>query len=132
MRKLWPKHPFQRRTLVVNKKVQWTLVAFGVIMMLCSSIFTAVFVFLQNSELNTDIGVTVILVVFLGLIQFTLLILWSLVLSNQICGPVYRVHQEIKAVLNGSELKPINLRKNDFFQPLIDDFNEAMKKWNRS
>ena len=46
-------------------------------------------------------------------------------LSHRFVGPVLRVRQELQRIAKGESVRPIVLRKNDFWQELATDFNKA-------
>jgi hypothetical protein len=62
-------------------------------------------------------------VVFVGL----LFIYDMLRFSHRFAGPVYRLRNCLKAIVDGEELALMNLRKDDFLQDLKDEFNEMLK-----
>ena len=52
-------------------------------------------------------------------------------LSHRWVGPVLRIRRELQRVANGEPLKPVSLRKDDFWHELAADFNAALAKMQR-
>jgi hypothetical protein len=53
-----------------------------------------------------------------------------LTLSNRFAGPMYRLHTAIKSLAAGEEVRPLQLRKDDFWQDVIADFNTLAEQVN--
>jgi len=54
-------------------------------------------------------------------------VVWSLLVSHRIAGPIYRFTETLKAAKPNEKLKPIQFRPNDFFQEIPQTFNEFLK-----
>ena len=59
---------------------------------------------------------------------FLVLIIWGLVLSHRLAGPMERLEKEIKHISEGNHSKRIRVRKNDDVRPLADAINSLLDK----
>ncbi len=67
--------------------------------------------------------------VFVALISLLpVFILDTVKLSNRFAGPVVRLRDKLSDVADGKPIKPLNLRKGDFWQELADNFNRAAER----
>ncbi len=70
----------------------------------------------------------IVLVVFLLLLPY--FIYDSFKMTNRFAGPMYRLHQTIKALAAGEPQSPLNFRKNDYWQEVAQDFNALVERLN--
>jgi signal transduction histidine kinase len=63
-----------------------------------------------------------------SIVIFGLTGLFGLFLTNRVAGPMMRLQNDLRRLVNGEEVKPINLRKNDYFQQFADDLNKLSDK----
>ena len=47
--------------------------------------------------------------------------------SHRFAGPVYRIRQGIKGLAAGEDVRPIRLRKGDFWKDVAEDFNTMLE-----
>lgn len=67
--------------------------------------------------------------VFLFLAAVLPIFIWETVkFSNRFVGPIYRLHNTIRSINAGEEVRPIRFRENDFWHDLADDFNTMMRR----
>lgn len=60
---------------------------------------------------------------------FLLLILWGLLLSHRFVGPLERIEDELKRMLeHGSYKSRLHLRKNDEVRPIADEINKLLDR----
>lgn len=59
---------------------------------------------------------------------FIILILWGIVLSHRLAGPMERLEKDIKKISEGDYAKRIHVRKNDDIKPLADALNILLDK----
>lgn len=59
---------------------------------------------------------------------FIMLILWGIVLSHRLAGPMERLERDIKKISEGDYAKRIHVRKNDDIKPLADALNILLDK----
>jgi nitrogen fixation/metabolism regulation signal transduction histidine kinase len=61
-----------------------------------------------------------------------LLLTWlGIRVSQRICGPVYRMKQDLAAIRRDDARRPIHLRKGDAFQELADELNRTIEHLRR-
>lgn len=60
---------------------------------------------------------------FLGVNVVFFIIGWSLWLSHRVAGPVHRIRNEIKKIVDGQPLQRIGIRDQDYFHELKDSVN---------
>ncbi|MFH1266132.1 MAG: hypothetical protein ABIK89_10420 [Planctomycetota bacterium] len=67
-----------------------------------------------------------VLVVLLAMIP---LFVWDTVkLSNRFTGPMYRFHKTVQSLAAGEEVRPVRLRKGDFWKDVAEDFNAMLER----
>lgn len=49
-------------------------------------------------------------------------------LSHRYCGPIHRITRTLEAIGRGERPEPIRLRRNDEFQELAANLNDALRK----
>lgn len=64
-------------------------------------------------------------------LSFVVSCLSSLLISQRLTGPIYRLRQYFKAVANGEKVEPIHFRKGDFFSDLPNLVNQAFERTKR-
>lgn len=124
-----PKKRHQRKTLLVNRSLQFQLMGYMMLIAAMSSIVS-----ISTRELldlytaNHGMEGSVYLIIALS---FALIVFWTFIVllySNRVFGPIYRLHCEIKNWRDGEKVNVIKLRKGDHLTELIDDFNELAAK----
>ena len=48
--------------------------------------------------------------------------------ANRYCGPTQRIVQTLRAIHSGKRAQPIQVRKNDEFEELVQHLNQAFVK----
>jgi hypothetical protein len=137
-------HP--RRQLIVNKEVQYDVLMYVGIYVMCiflAQVFAG-FLFLSKLEERTQSGEFASLSVPEFITRYkTVLLVYELIpvlvggiagvfifsrLTSRIVGPLYNVRRVLqKATSEHTEAPEIKLREQDYFQDLIDDINTALK-----
>ena len=60
---------------------------------------------------------------------FIILILWGIILSHRLAGPLERLEKEIAKISEeGDHVKRIKVRKNDDIRPITDSINALLEK----
>ena len=77
---------------------------------------------LEMNEVNMRF---VLLVTLIVAIFFT--IFFGILVTHRAAGAMYRVSEDFKVMAKNGELKPITLRKNDFFPEVAENFNAVVK-----
>jgi signal transduction histidine kinase len=75
----------------------------------------------QQYELN-------ILFAVISIISLFILFLGGIYLSHRIVGPIWRMKQDLRTMIETKKLKSINIRENDYFSEMIQDFNQLIEK----
>jgi methyl-accepting chemotaxis protein len=63
-----------------------------------------------------------------NLITMLVISILGIFYSHRIAGPVYRIQQDIKRVLNGEKGVTITLRRTDKLQELAEEINQLIRK----
>lgn len=61
------------------------------------------------------------------LILLVILIYFLIILSNRTFGPLYRIEQDLKKLLQGDRNKRVKLRQKDNFTELADNINRVIE-----
>jgi len=48
--------------------------------------------------------------------------------SNRYCGPTYRITKTLEAIERGERIQRLHVRKNDEFEPLVEQLNRTFVK----
>jgi nitrogen fixation/metabolism regulation signal transduction histidine kinase len=62
-----------------------------------------------------------------SLISATTLVIFGILLSHKIAGPIYRINEDLKAMTKDGKLKTLHFRKGDFFVETTETFNNFIK-----
>ncbi len=106
------------------------LIIAGIVYVLSLSSTTAVF---ENSRLvlKSTADFMLPLLILSSLIAIiamgTLTIIFTLIISHRIAGPLYRLEKDINEVKNGNLNIEIRVRKDDEFQDLAKSLNQMIK-----
>jgi hypothetical protein len=127
----------RRKRLTTDSAVQWALVRrilwhWTYFLVLSVTLLPAWVAIASWDIINTSLSfgdaivsafvrVLPLAVFFLALVP--LIIYDVLRLSNRFVGPVCRLHTAIKRLAAGEEVRPLRLRRDDFWQSVIADFN---------
>ncbi len=121
-----------RRTLI-NKRIQLSLVAYTVVVIVISTVFSH-FNFWVSQQYIATVGEKLALpfwiVVFSAEgLTYVALILFLLVLTNRFVGPIYRTQRYLRENENNlNSLNPLTFRKNDNFSELAEELNKFVAK----
>lgn len=123
---------YRRQVLIINRKVQMQLIAYAASFSIVSSCYSAVSIslFKRVSENGEHLPFSYYaLLAAAGFIIFAAMAIFGFILTNRICGPVYRVHKQVREMLEGKNPEFIRLRTGDEFVDLISDVNELQKRF---
>ena len=57
------------------------------------------------------------------------LLIWALLISNQIAGPLYRLEKTLEQILNSGDFgRRLQIRKGDSLKGLSDQINQLLDK----
>lgn len=77
-------------------------------------------------DLNSISGMLLGLAGIVVAINLILILVWALVYSNRVAGPVYNMKKTLDAYLAGNTSVQIKLRQKDYFFELAEKINRAM------
>ncbi len=124
---------FKRRNYVVNRRLQFGLIAVFLTTVLLSSVISVIcLTFFLNTarELGPELFLDTFLVPILinDLIIMTAVVIVGVFFSNRIAGPLLHIHMVLDKVIQGDLGKRIVLRPNDYVQGIADDINTLLDK----
>jgi sensor histidine kinase YesM len=123
----------KRFKLLINKKFQLTMltytIAVAIVAILCAG-------FLQSLIMPTDCmppnleDLGPLLWVALGIIAvlLTVMTLITIILTNRIAGPIYRLQVHMKSLIRGEPVEDLTIRDSDYFVEVVQGYNELIKK----
>lgn len=124
----------RRKKTFVNKQIQGQLIirlAGQWLLFLLTMFAFGFFVELVNGD-SGDIGKQFMYRIgpslLAAVILFPIFLLDICKQSHRVVGPILRLHRGIRELADGSEVEVIRIRKNDFWKPVMDDFNRAVEK----
>ena len=141
----------KKRSLLINPKFQWTVIAyaaFTALLVLISVYGLFSFGFSEFSRIGGEAGLPAGHVYFqfiklqeatflrviaaIAILVGLILTIGGLILSHKIAGPIYRMQKELSAMADKEpvEMTALQFRKGDFFPELAIAFNLLVKKWN--
>lgn len=142
-----------RRNYLINPQFQLTILGFfiGLAVVTILVFYWAVrLVFGNFTEQASELGLPAdhVLVLFIqdnmramnmiflttSVLLFIFLVLGGLILSHQIAGPVYRLRKHIQMVNSGQNFGDLTFRKKDFFQEVLQDYNQLLaniRQWKK-
>ena len=62
-----------------------------------------------------------------SLLSSAILIIFGILLSHKIAGPVYRITEDLKSMIKDKKIKEVHFRKGDFFIELTETFNNFLE-----
>jgi hypothetical protein len=133
----------RRRTVLIDRPVQVGLVARLTLQWFTLFVAAVVVLPLVRAILLGDIatpiaerasraGVDAIILGSVFLVLLPYFIYDTFRATNRFAGPMYRLHQSIRATGRGEPFRPINLRKGDYWHDVANDFNEMVERLERS
>jgi signal transduction histidine kinase len=124
--------PFYRRKLIVRSRFQYGVVAMVAIAFLLGSAITQLFYALHLPSIDstevfsardaTWIAVGVAISTLIPCLYFTL------VLSNRLAGPIFRLIRHMDEVARGGSPNPISFRSRDFNPDLAETYNRLLAR----
>jgi len=144
------KQKYERKILLVNPSFQFSFMSQTLLMTLVVLFVVYMFkVFMmwdlrrvalesgiaENSEfmrvldyrsITSDIGFAVLAVI------LTIVMLgWTLWVSHRVAGPIHRIRNEIKKIIDGQPLQRIGIRDHDYFHELKESVNLLIEYFRR-
>lgn len=136
----------QRKNFIINPKLQYSFLAFSLVMSLVSiSIFylATLYLFWRFEQAGYSVGIpeghifyrfidnqrsvmNTILLIAAPII--TLVTCYTgIKFSHRVAGPIYRLTKHLEDLNGTNELKEVRFRKKDFFGELQNEFNKFIK-----
>jgi methyl-accepting chemotaxis protein len=133
---------FNRRTYVVRKKLQFTLmlVSFGYVILFFAAMGAYLFIPLMMDLDNAEIGSSNALAASLRILylherfwpalifSFLVIASHSIFISHKIAGPLHRYDNVIKTIKEGNLPAPIRIRKRDYLSDEMESINEMLER----
>lgn len=130
----------QRKTLIVNSQMQYSLIAYslGLLFMLVFTQIVASLLFLEVVSTYAFPPAPVdqfkLMLVFclIPLVSSSILgIYYFRRFSNRIAGPIFKINKSLQQALDGGhqEVDIVLLRSDDFFQDVAENVNKVFKKY---
>ena len=122
----------QRRQIMVDQPVQGVLTARVAIywsMGMGATLFSGwIWQFWYPSDSESSLFPTGILPAVIGsLVVLPLAIVDMIRVSNRFVGPVHSLRNQLKCLSLGDSVRPLELRKGDYWNDLVRQFNEVVK-----
>ncbi len=135
--------PFHRKKFITSDPAQLKILSLLLISIFVPVLFVGSFlyflIFKILSEQPTIPGYVPIamnsvisktnLVIMTGFIPILLLMLiWGVIVSNRLTGPLRRLQRELDEMANGSNKSQLSVRKYDYIGPLVHSINKLLSK----
>ncbi len=113
--------------LLVNPRVQLRFVAYGLFAGILCTVYTINVC--AVAQRDTDLSQrTTLIFTGIGILLLTMITLLGLVISNQVSGPLFRLHRNLKLIAEGKIPEQIRIRKGDAYEDLFTDYNRVVEK----
>ena len=66
-----------------------------------------------------------------SLLSSLILIIFGILLSHKIAGPVYRMTEDLKTMIKDKKIKEVHFRRGDFFIELTETFNKFLHSYKK-
>jgi len=107
-----------RRKYIVDAKFQWTIVLFGVVISMLTSLMHIMIARLGVVKtLPPNVTIIVFVLFYLGIVVLGILF------SNRLAGPLFRLRRHLHEAVAGKRLQKIFFRDKDFFSDLNQAYN---------
>ena len=137
----------RRKVYLINPRFQWRFIGFmAVVSLLAIAIlFVSNVLFFRNMTqealgaglapdnpyfdfLKEQKSALSMLYFGVSAVAFVVMMGLGVLYSHRIAGPLYRLNQHMKAIADGAEPSPVNFRKRDQFQELVESFNAMIAR----
>lgn len=144
------KQKHERKILLVNPRFQFSFMSHTLLMTIL--VLLTVYVFkiymlwdLKDAAINAGIPtshefISMIehrsIMVDVGFIILSVLLIvfmlgWTLWVSHRVAGPIHRIRNEIKKIIDGQPLQRIGIRDHDYFHELKESVNLLIEYFRR-
>lgn len=125
------KSHLHRRQLLVNREVQFGIVVYSIFLACCVSLMNFVVQGAASGRLEEMLHlsepVSRPMLFAINSISLVLIFIYGFRLTNRIAGPIYRMREHMKAVADGKNPPPLTFRTGDYFDDMIEPYNELLK-----
>tara|TARA_R110002049_G_C8883689_1_gene540156 strand:+ start:111 stop:548 length:438 start_codon:yes stop_codon:yes gene_type:complete len=144
------KEKYSRKILLVNPKFQFSFMKHSILMTvaaLATFYLFKVYMFWELKDIALSTGISpdhdfislidnrnyvidmsfVVLAIVVGFLMTG----WALWVSHKVAGPIHRIRNEIKKIIDGQPLQRINVRDHDYFHDLKDSVNLLIEYFRR-
>ncbi|MGZ3769872.1 MAG: hypothetical protein ACXWRG_09445 [Bdellovibrio sp.] len=129
-KELNPAKKFQRKTLLINKRVQLGIILYASFFAILGGLEPLILgnvVRLASSIWPDNAFVVSLILAVLPVLFFLLAIIMGFYFSNRIAGPIYNIEKHMRGIIAGNKPSPVHLRQNDYFQELGESYMELLK-----
>lgn len=130
--------PFFKRQLVVNRKVQYSLLAWVIFIAVFFSFYSIASMMtwqllVGDATKFSDIpagrlALAILLIWSGGIMVLAISVFAANCVSNRLVGPLWRLEKHMKGILNGNPPTPIQCREKDQFEELVATYNKLIEK----
>lgn len=119
-----------RRQLVVDKKMQFAVLAYTTFVSVVTVFFVGAFVLvlMSSGPVAFDNFQSIALLASMWLFSTVLLTFLGVYVTNKIAGPVYRLRKSMQAIASGGAIENVGFRKGDYFFELADEYNSVLER----
>lgn len=122
---------FYKRRWIVNYQVQYILIGYSIFLIFAvvgSQYLLQLLSFHGGRDEIESLNSIRIIVYLAVAVLFLIILFYGFNLTNRIVGPIYRLKEHMEKLNKGEDVKPFNVRKNDYFREIVEPYNELVKK----
>lgn len=122
---------FYKRRWIVNYQVQFILIGYSLFLIFAvvGSQYLFQLLAFQKETGDADTLQNVRIITYVAVVAMFLIVLfYGFNLTNRIVGPIYRLKAHMDGINEGKEVRPFNVRRNDYFREIVEPYNEILKK----
>ncbi len=120
---------FYQRRYLINSKLQVGVMLYSATVAAVVSIVNQIFRFMLSEESGPIMGIDPMILLWAlscGIIMVT--VLFGFYFTNRIAGPIFRIQRHMEKFVETGEIAPFSVRKDDYFQELMIDYNKFLEK----
>ncbi len=129
---------FQKTKYIVYPKLQYyTFAFFSIVFLLIYTLYAyytydalKTIAFNRPSDIDNFLEAHIYISILIGACGIFVLFISTLLITNRIAGPIYRINAEIAKAPSFDKLQKIKLRKNDFYDFFADNINKKISNNN--
>lgn len=127
------------RNYLISKNLQLRITLKFVVPALFLSVLSGLVVFLivwpllsefvPDNQIKQFQTITVIGLFLCSIGIICLITALGIVITHRIAGPIYRIEQDLKRLLQGEKIESIHIRDGDEFQEFVDIINQVIERY---